>query len=175
MIYICGIDPSSKSIAIVATMPAVRSVYCEKFDLRVGTTGPYSPQVAAVALDVMDRFIATVPAIPHMSRVCYLESPVIGRGGARATMVQSFVSGVIQAALASSGFTVYLVNVQVWKKVVCGNGSADKTNVARTLRQKWPKAAVAAGSDQDLFDAGAICHYGVEREAASRNLVSDSQ
>lgn len=131
----------------------------------------YSPSNAAEALDSTLGFIDAVApmALPSAPRLAFIEAPLVGRGGVRSTMVQAYVSGVVQACFVKAGFTVYLVNVQTWKSAYCGNGHASKDDVRRSLAGRWPKGARTAGSDSDLIDAAAICDYG--REVAAKGLV----
>lgn len=90
---------------------------------------------------------------------CCIEAPVVGRGGAKPTIVQSFASGALQVALIEWGFLVNLVQNTTWKKEVCGSGNADKALIAATVRSRWVRDFNAADGDQDLLDAICIYHY----------------
>jgi Holliday junction resolvasome RuvABC endonuclease subunit len=164
---VVGIDPSSKHLACVAKHPLGHTMAMVKYTL--GTK--YSPQSAAEAMDSTLAFIDAIApmAVPSAPRLAFIEAPLVGRGGVRTTMVQAYVSGVVQSCFVKAGFTVYLVNVQTWKASYCGNGHASKDDVRRAVAGRWPKAARNAGSDGDLIDAAAICDYG--SEAASRGQV----
>lgn len=159
---VIGIDPSSKHIALVARQPVTKTLAVAKYDLREKKNSPYKPEVAAEAKYAIEAFLDSVSrmAAPRAGKLVFLEDPLVGRGGVRATMVQSFVSGVIQAVFVQAGFDVKLVNVKTWKRVVCGNGNATKEQVARVIGTKWPKAHRSAAGDQDIIDAAAICLYG---------------
>lgn len=166
---VVGIDPSSKHIALVAKHPVTPTGMVWKGDV-CKPRKAYSPDVAAEAMYQMQDVLGQVAAMStgNIGRVAYVESPLIGRGGAKTTMVQSYVNGVIQACLIQAGFQVYLVNVQVWKSAVCGSGHADKADVQRVVKARWPSIGRACGSDTDKNDAAAICLYGedVRRKAA---------
>lgn len=165
---VVGIDPSSKSIALVAKHPVTPTGMVWKGD--IAGRERYKPEHAAEAMYQMQDVLGQVAtmATGNIGRVAYVESPLIGRGGAKTTMVQSFVNGVIQACLIQCGFQVYMVNVSTWKAAVCGNGAADKADVQRLVKARWPSIGRACGSDQDKNDAAAICLYGedVRRKAA---------
>lgn len=165
---ILGIDPSSKVIAAVAAcgpgMNVVRYDICRK-------STSYTPAVAMEAMTVMHDLVDGLDTYGVDSKVAWVEAPLIGRGGAKATMVQSFVSGVIQACLIEAGYDVHLVNVQSWKKTLCGNGHASKDDVGRFLAREWPKAAKVCGDDPDLIDAAAICLYGAATTARGSKLA----
>lgn len=91
----------------------------------------------------------------------YVEDPVVGRGGSRATILQSQVQGIVLSVAVQSGaLGVYGVNNKSWKKVVVGNGNASKDEVAQWLEEHEPDLAERAGSDQDLVDASCIHLYG---------------
>lgn len=166
---VVGIDPSSKHIALVAKHPVTPTGMVWKGDIRTGK-GAYKPEVAAEAMYQMQEALGQVAAMAggNIGRVAYVEAPLVGRGGAKSTMVQAYINGVIQACLIQAGFKTYLVNVQTWKSAVCGNGHADKADVQRLVKARWPSIGRACGSDSDKNDAAAICIYGedVRRKAA---------
>jgi hypothetical protein len=91
----------------------------------------------------------------------FVEQPLVGRGGAHATIVQAQVQGLVLAfAVVCGAAGVYPVNVQTWKKVVVGNGRADKGAVRGWLAEHHPVLSGMAGDDQDLVDAACIALYG---------------
>lgn len=159
---ILGADLSSKYLALVARHPVTPTAAVVKYPLADKPSTPYSPKAAAEAMDCMLEYLDTVGrmAVPGAPLMAYVEAPLVGRGGAKTTMVQSFVNGVVQACLVKAGFTVTLVNVATWKRIVCGRGDATKPDVARRVRSEWPSVGRACGTDEDLFDAAAICIYG---------------
>lgn len=93
----------------------------------------------------------------------FLEAPVLGRGGARSTIVQAKVNGAIVAGcLVAGAVKVHDVNNQSWKKKVVGKGNAGKPDIKKWVAQYWRQLYVIAnnGKDQDLIDAGCIMRYG---------------
>ena len=91
----------------------------------------------------------------------FIEHPLVGRGGAHATIVQAQVQGVVMStAIQFGALGVYEVNVQSWKKAVVGHGGADKDTVKSWLIDHHPALAELAGDDQDLVDAACVAIYG---------------
>jgi Holliday junction resolvasome RuvABC endonuclease subunit len=123
----------------------------------------YSPEVAAEA---MDRTLEVLDAVSMMdraaSRVCFLESPVGGRGGIKSTVVQAFTSGVVQACLIKTGWTVHLIHPSTWKAWLTGRGNVGKPEILRAMKGRFPKDVQAAQNDGDLVDAAALARYGYE-------------
>jgi len=92
---------------------------------------------------------------------CYIEAPVVGRGGARPTVLQSQVDGLIQvAALRSGQLGCYSVNNKTWKKAIVGNGNASKEQSAAWLAATHPVLSDLVDGDQDLVDAACVAIYG---------------
>lgn len=158
---VVGVDPSSRKIAVVAGDPHLPVQKTWAFPL-YKTTEKQTPESLARALDCMDSVVADLAQWAPGNRYAWVEDPLVGRGGPVATMKQSLVQGIVRGVLARSGFVVYGVNVSTWKKAVVGKGNADKADVGRTVRAKWPKVADLIGLDGDLADAAAICLYGQE-------------
>lgn len=112
----------------------------------------------AIAYRNTYRFVKGIIAKGH--RVFLLiEEPVVGKGGAYATIKQSKVHGAIVAGAVAAGADVEAVNNTSWKKTVTGKGNNSKVEVARYVRKSWRNLSTAAGPDQDLIDAGCIFHY----------------
>jgi Holliday junction resolvasome RuvABC endonuclease subunit len=106
----------------------------------------------------------------------YIEAPVVGRGGARPTILQSQVDGLVQsAAVKSSAVGVYSVNNKTWKKAVVGNGNATKQDTSAWLAKDHPVLSELAGDDQDLVDAAGVAVYGklIVTRAGQRTLRLD--
>jgi Holliday junction resolvasome RuvABC endonuclease subunit len=163
---IIGIDASSKSIALVAKHPVTPTAATVLYPLTNGRD-PYKPDHAKEAMDCMLQYVKEITplAIPGAERIAYVEMPLVGGSkNIQTTIKQSYVNGVIQAVLVAAGFSVYLVNVSTWKLTVCGNGSADKTQIGNHLKRVWPVVYSACNGEQDLYDAASICLYGDEVE-----------
>lgn len=154
-----------------------------------------SRKVAAVVLedDSGEPFVETLLAIPKreargsellvlshklkeffeqvMPRYVYVESPVVGRGGARPTILQAQVDGLVQARAIEAGHhRVYSVNNKTWKKDVVGNGNASKGESAAWLAAHHPVLADLCGADQDLVDAAGVALYGSLVVSRAREL-----
>ena len=163
---IVGCDLSSKYLALVAKHPITPTAAVVKYPLSERKADTYRPESAGEALACMYEYVEQITpmAIPGAERIAYVELPLVGRGGATTTIKQAFVNGVVQAVFVSAGFRVEFANVQTWKKVVCGNGHADKAQVGRHLANVWPIVHNACNGDNDLWDAASICLYGGEIE-----------
>lgn len=160
---IIGCDLSSKYLAMVAKHPLTPTAAVVKYPLNPRQSDAYSPKAAAEALDCMYEYVESISgmAVPGAPRLAFVEAPVVaGARNLQTTIKQSFVNGVVQAVFVKAGFEVEHVAVSTWKKVVCGNGSADKTQVASSIRRQWPVVHNAAEGDQDIIDAAAVCLYG---------------
>lgn len=156
--WIIGIDPSSKSLAIVSKAVGASNTSIDKYSFG---RGAYTPTNAAQAHDAMMTWLDKHGRIMQTTEcVAYLEAPLVGRGGVRSTLVQAYVSGVAQACLELAGIRTKLVQTKEWKKTVVGNGGASKDDVRSCVERRWRSVAGHCGSDQDLFDAAAICIYG---------------
>lgn len=167
---IVGIDPSSIKLAFYALHPNLPTVMPLKYTLGK----KYSPGVAAAAMD------ATLEAVERMTtmsksatRFAFMEAPVIGRGGARSTIVQAHTSGVVQACLIKSGFTVYMVNQSTWKTWLTGRPNVGKDYVVNAMKGRYPKDHKAAGSDGDVLDAAALARYGWEAARLGSVVAQD--
>lgn len=90
----------------------------------------------------------------------FVEAPVLGRGGARSTIVQAQVNGAVLAGAYVTGAKVVLVNNQTAKRRVVGKGNATKSDINRYIRRTWPKLWAAARGNQDLCDSAMIALYG---------------
>jgi Holliday junction resolvasome RuvABC endonuclease subunit len=157
-----GIDPASTKLAMVAILPSGSYISQTATNLSGGKKRtPWSPAACAAAGTITAQFLNVLhESWPSEPIHAFIESPVVGRAGPRATMVQAFTSGAIQAQLVQGGATVELVNVSSWKRDIVGHGHASKDDVAECLRLRWPTFVRGAGGDQDLHDAAAIAIWG---------------
>jgi Holliday junction resolvasome RuvABC endonuclease subunit len=85
------------------------------------------------------------------------EPPMAGPMNKRTFGQLSMTAGAILSATSAQG---YVVPVSSWKKVVVGNGSADKVRVASWLAEHYPGYAQQCRGDQNLMDAACIAIYG---------------
>ena len=107
---ILGIDPSSKTLAIASYEfgESVKPLSVRKYSAE---TKRYEPWVTNWAQNCIEHFMFNHLQQAEEDVAVFLEAPIVGRGGARPTIVQAYVSGAVQAALVRRGATVYLVNV----------------------------------------------------------------
>lgn len=158
MDFILGVDPSAKKIALVGTCPTLHSTLIEAITLY--KTGKQEMKHLGDALLGMQQFLeAARPLTEGVSCYAWVEQPMV-RGGTESALKQAYISGIIRATLVTAGFRVYNANVMTWKKEVCGNGRAEKSDVARAVRTQWPKVVDRLDGDGDLTDAAAIALYG---------------
>lgn len=156
---VLGIDPASVRVAYVAKSLILNTSAHRKYLLGK----KFSPECCVEAKRTVETFLQLVStmAVSDAPRVAFIEAPAMGRTrNVQTTIKQSFVSGVLQACLLEAGFKVYLVPPSTWKAEVCGNGSASKADVIRTVARRWPKMARRIGQDEDLNDAAALTIYG---------------
>ena|SRR3990167_7866 len=166
MQQILGVDLSSKKIAL-AFLSVVEVVSPKTQETReklvwrhekliINGKGIYTPEVALQAAETLPTVLQG-----QLPGVAWIEYPCVGVGGPRSTIVQAFVSGVVQSELVKFGWKVNFVNVQTWKKEVIGKGSSSKEQVQSTIDHVFTKAKIKElNSDQDLYDASAIALYG---------------
>lgn len=158
---VVGVDPSAKKIAVVGHSTLTNTSFARAFPLYAKGQTRQTPESMLRALEAMEGLIDSTSTMGS-ERLAYVETPLVGRGGTTATIKQAYIGGIIRAMLVRGGFQVYDVNVSTWKKDVVGKGSAEKPDVQRVVRIKWPKVEPLAGGDGDLWDAAGICLYGQE-------------
>ena len=151
-----GVDPASAKAAFVAI--GEDGEFLVKTFTRFGKSG--GPACASAWHATQYVHTLTVTHFGGADVHAFIESPVVGRGGVRSTMVQCFTSGAIQGALHDAGCRTQTANVSTWKKYVVGKGNATKEEVAKHLRLRWPALHAAAGGNQDVYDAACIAIYG---------------
>lgn len=153
---IVGVDPSSQSLAAVIVADDQDFVAYKRSVRRKGPA--WNPQEAHAVMKNVEDFFLFLLDIRSPDHV-FLEAPVMGRS-VRPTIVQSYVSGMIQAVVAGTGATLVLVNNKAWKKAIVGNGNAGKEETAAALIKREPSLAAICGTDFDLFDAAGMALYG---------------
>lgn len=145
-----GCDPSSRKIALIYTRAGEEGLRARVFDL---------PQAVIPALAIayrqVRRFVRRFTSHGHRVVFC-IEEPVVGKGGAYATIKQSKVHGAIVAGAVAGGAEVDTVQNSTWKKTVTGKGNNSKVQVAQWVRKDWKALSTLVGPDQDLIDAGCI-------------------
>ena len=146
-LVILGIDPASTKIALVALSEDGK--YMSLSNAKLGKSGGEACYNATTVTKKLGKI-----------SFAFIESPVVGRGGVRSTMVQCFTSGAIQAVLYEYGIPTQAANVSSWKKSVIGKGNATKEEVAEHLRYRWSALHKSANGNQDLVDASCIALYG---------------
>lgn len=164
---VLGIDPSSYKIAVVATNDTDVDYNLHVVHLSKAR----KPLACTQAFNFIDALMDTYS---DGEVLAYLEAPVLGRGGARATIPQSMIDGAIITAFALRNVPVVLVNNKKWKKVVCLNGNSNKLMIASTVKQIWPKLYEEVDGDQDLLDAACINRYGVSLAAIATRVAKSS-
>lgn len=150
---VIGLDPSSKKIAVAISVngrkPTVKTKVLSK-------DNPTACHEAEVWVKELVRSLRK----PGVKVYLFVEDPVVGRGGARSTIMQALVQGGMLAGGIAGGAEVHKVNNSSWKKRVVGNGNMGKPGIKDWVRQNWPAYYLLSGGDQDLIDAGCILKYG---------------
>lgn len=150
-----GCDPSSRKIALVYDI-----VNQGEEELRSKVIELPQAVIPALALayKATRRFVKSIRDKGYRVVLC-IEEPVVGKGGAYATIKQSKVHGAIVAGAVAGGAEVDAVQNSTWKKIVTGKGNNSKVQVAQYVRKNWKNLSSLAGPDQDLIDAGCIFDY----------------
>lgn len=157
MTVFVGIDPAARKIACIAYDDITQTTLVQAKVLY--KAGSQTTESMGVALDYMLTWSADAASMGTGDKVAYVELPVLSSRGVGSTVKQSHIRGIICGTLVNAGFSVYGVNVQTWKKDICGNGHSDKADVGRVVRIKWPKIDRLLAGDGDLTDAAAITLY----------------
>jgi Holliday junction resolvasome RuvABC endonuclease subunit len=151
-----GIDPAATKVSYAALFQDEEPFFREF--KKLGRSGPTACSAAwHITAEVVGELGQRWPNVPVTA---FIESPIVGRGGVRSTMVQCYTSGAIQASLFDQKVSVALANVSSWKKVVVGHGRATKDGVSEFVRLRWPALYAEASGSQDVADAVCIAHYG---------------
>ena len=151
---IVGADVSATRVAFVALF---EKKFYTMSDTKLGISGA---EACHKARGAVHKFLDEVPWQTTEPIEVYIESPVLGRGGFRSTMVQAFTNGAVQGAFYERGCNVSTANVSSWKKEIVGKGNATKPDVAQSIRLRWASLYENVAKDQDLCDASAIALYG---------------
>lgn len=162
---IVGVDPSSFTVAAAvagrgtATIRSVAKVNLRKKGRK------WEPQEAAAVHDAVESLFCGTLEIGAKDAV-YMEAPVFSRAH-DATVVQSYVSGIVQAVVSGAGCRIVLVNNMVWKKTVIGMGNAKKEDTIRVLTEQHGERLVRlCGTDNDLWDAAGLALFGTIAEGS---------
>jgi Holliday junction resolvasome RuvABC endonuclease subunit len=158
---IIGVDPSSLTIAVAVSTANGRVRYTAKSDLRKKGSA-WEPQKAIEVFRVVDNMLCDTIGLGDEDTV-YCEAPVMGRS-VLPTIVQSYVSGIIQTVVSAAGSRIILVNNKQWKKTVVGNGNAKKEQTIAALREQQPGIERLCGDDDDLYDAAGLALFGAFTE-----------
>lgn len=161
---IVGIDPSSLKIAFVWTGDDNRVQHKivklpKDTDFAVRCEAAYS-ETGRLLRRIERRH-------PGEAIFVFIEEPVVGRGGAYATISQSKVQGAILAAAqrVKAVEKVSGANNSTAKKTVVGKGNAKKPEITAWAAKYWRALYDASlthlkGDQQDIVDAGMINRYG---------------
>lgn len=144
---VAGIDPDTKSIAVVIIEDGKTNIV----------------HLKAKGRKAEDRFRFLVSAFADLifggilDKVdfTFVEQPVMVRNP-KAVRDQAFVVGAIRAIL---GDKHSLVDNTVWKKGVIGNGMATKEEIKEFIVGAFPD--LGDSHDQDVYDAAGIALFGL--------------
>lgn len=158
MSLVAGFDLSSKKLAAVV-LPLSKSLPPYQWVFEADKKLKDRPAVLHSFMQPLEEFFTELGSREEF--FVFVEQPVVGRGGAHATIVQAQVQGLVFALAVQFGASgVYPVNVGTWKKEVVGHGGAKKDHVAEWVAEHHPLLSRMAGEDQDLVDASCIALYG---------------
>lgn len=164
---VIGVDPSSRKIAAVASTPdggwlTFTSEVDESTAKQRGKTLGY----------LFNEFLDWLRDLDLGAFFLFVEQPLFGRNVNTMRVISQVESLVLLAAHEQDAQGIYEVNVQVWKKDVVGQGNASKGDVKSYLQEHHDDLSVHLGDDQDLFDAGAVCLYGLQVIVRGENLAA---
>ena len=69
--------------------------------------------------------------------------------------------GLLKAYLVSNGFNVTPVSISSWKKVLTGNGRADKPLITQVVNEKFGLQLTGKKGEQDIADAIGVAYWGL--------------
>jgi hypothetical protein len=150
---IYGIDPSSKTIAVVKLTDDGVYVSSRKYVL-METAGV---EAVGWAFKCWRRYCAT-NKIGKGDLVVIEGAVLAGARNIQSTIKIAYLNGVIQGVSRGTGATVVVVSIWEWKRTFTGSGGASKEDVAAESSRRFP----ALGNDQDLHDAAGIAVHGCE-------------
>lgn len=149
-LFIVGSDLSATSIALVWNNPDGK-LDCKKWKLADAS----GPEVLVYALRALNRWHRKYTDSEARNKWCFIEHPVVaGSRNIRATIVQSYMNGIVQASFYGEGYTTSLLSPAEWKKAIGIGGSANKEAVTAWAQDAVPE--IATRNDQDLNDAAGI-------------------
>ena len=158
MTTIWGVDPASKSLALVGhngLLTSVRKI-----------TVPRSERSTELRR-MRDEFEQAMSLDSH--NVIFVEEPVVGRTRNLRTTI--LIAETVGMVLSYSRF-VYLAPVASWKVKTVGRGDANKEDVRFWLKTHHETYHRLCEDDGDLVDAAAICLYGQQVMDLSRSSVT---
>lgn len=185
---IVACDPSSKRLAFFATQAITQTHVAQAYMISRTKSAKFTQdnlvRAEAASLDFLETADRMLPR--GADKFLVIEKPLVGRGGANATIVQSLVSGVVQKCFRQHGYTVHMVPVPTWKALLgvagkrtrTGNkkhqrkdGDGSMTNFTKlALQGEYPKQVMLCGDDADLIDALGIHVWGMDAHRRG-NLV----
>lgn len=163
---VIGCDPSTKKVALVWVYDGDTKTP-HTWLYKLPNTQDYTERCGAAYKAVRRQLQRIVQGHPTIEVYFFIEEPVVGRGGAYATISQSKIHGAIVAACHASGVVTKArgVNNSTAKKQVVGKGNAGKPEIAQWCKVYWRALAAKLtqynkGDQQDIIDAGMIEQYG---------------
>lgn len=180
---IVGCDPSSKHLALYAIQGLTDTVIFQSERLGPNKSSNYHVSNLYEARLQAEAFLAL---LRPMGRGCdkwlVIEYPVVGRGKARATLVQTLVQGVVQERFYAAGYSIHWVYPATWKsflgvrnrsrRATTNHGKGPKPAIVQAMKARFPKDAVTCATDPDLLDAAAIARWGLMAYARGNILVA---
>lgn len=172
MTLVMGIDPSAKKIVIVAHHVEINTT--QVIIEHLYKTGSQTPESLSRALSLMLGVAAGDGQTPE-NHIAYIETPIIGRGGASATIKQAYVGGIIRACLAQQNYRIVDANPSKWRAglgIKPNKTTEVKAATLEALNRLWPKIVWQVEHDEDAVDAAAICLYGQSEVAKAARFGS---
>lgn len=156
---IWGIDPASKSIAMVGANSLLLHVH----KIQVGRSTR-----SAELRQMRDQFEEVMSLDDE--HTIFVEEPVLaGVRNIRTTILIAETVGMI----LSYSRSVYVVPVASWKQKTVGDGHASKEMVGSWLKKDYETYHRLCEHDSDLVDAAAICVYGQQVMDLSRHRAAE--
>lgn len=175
---IIGCDPSTKKIALVWVYNG-DTQNPHTWLYKLPDTQDYAQRCGAAYVAVRRQLQRIVQGRPNIEVYFFIEEPVVGRGGAYATITQAKIHGAIVAACHASTVVTRArgVNNATAKKQVVGKGNAGKPEIAQWCKVYWRSLAEKVseynkGDQQDIIDAGMIEQFGEKTISTKERLLN---
>ena len=154
--HICGIDSSSKNLAIVSFEDGKLGNFLLLKSNEKNTTKRIFKLCSIFEKEILN-FSPNLVVIESSIYVSNYKS----------SQVLAEMIGNIKYICQKNNILIESVSNKTWKKQIIGNGNASKDEIKKWVVSHYPELE---GSDQDLLDACCICLFGVKNNVGEINV-----